>query len=1320
MGRRSESREDDGDKDSRDGSADSRADSRGDSCDSDRSREKDKKKKSRGKSKGSDEGSRSRSRSRGRRRKSKRSRSRSSSKSRDRSVSPTYSVEDLWRRLEHLGTWRGLGKQDKQRGSLSGAEKYDLRDLEDKLERRLTSGYRSSCIRTSLTILERGYWVKQEHMERMLAQCVQRPGVNQVCMTLKLLQICTPAVIGMEAFLRGLGVLIQRNAPVQLVRMWLNLGMPKASKALRELPHDYDEDEKNMAAQEMEDALGVITDDEEDEKGATRRTIFVTGCKARPELNGKYDRAEDINAFGRPVYEKIVERKVDKGKGKGKGGKGAHNSMELKALLMPHMLTESEQLQQEVLVIHYRKDKSYPSRNGWCFSRNTPSGEGLAWNARTTKGAPSGGWFVIRDKMKLPDPIRIVDESKVNEKENRNRRQEALKALKQLDANRLKGRLQTHDKSEAAAEYFGHFCMLMHLEHLEELRQIKRRNQRMPEPELQRLGWTLDGLPCTSIFGRREPKKATMIGWEDPGSEMGCLLLPPNTNFDRLKFKRGDSVTITESRQQLRRGDHVEKIGDGFIADMRPARNHEEASLVIRLRGVWPDNALGRRWRIDKGANSTLYERQLQAMLNLVTKARPRVSELLITAKVGLADSWSKQWRQGGPTEEDKKAAAEAAERAAAEEAKNPRDRPAAKLARLNPGGAEDDKLDRALKEVKTLTHLNQSQRDAVRSALRTTCTIIQGPPGTGKTHVSVQIMKMWSKTLDLSPLLATSDSNVAVDNIAMGLRAESVKAVRVGRPDKINRILEEITLECLLEKEKVELEDRKYEARYRSRSRSKSGSPDVKRGQKNKEHKEKEKSQSRSISPIVRAKGKGKGKGKGSMKADFELQMRILQDADSICTTTISSGGDFFSKFAFAGVLVDEAAQATELAAVVPLILRGSQRLVLVGDQCQLPPTVQSTEAEERGLSLSLYSRLVDGGGLTPFLLDTQYRSHPMIAEFSARTFYAGRLKSGVDAKDRKLCRGIPWPRHDCPILFVDSSGEEQEDGESKFNNGEAELVQRFVQDCFFQRELEITEVGVVTPYVAQVRVLKRLLRNIVPEGQDPDLLEIASVDNFQGREKDLIIFSAVRSNRTGTVGFLADWRRLNVMLTRARRGIIIIGNSRTLKSDEHWAKWLEFYDKVSHGRARTPSPEKKKVVVDVNETPEQKEARLKKERVEAARKLSMAIRFPGMAMAQREKERSRSRSFSPVGTMGEADKLTQVKGGRTKPRQKTPSPDRPLRVVKEVGIGRKRGVNEFAKIEPASTSASSGAAKAKAKVKAKPKLAVESDEDGSGSGFD
>merc|ERR1719235_739718 len=224
-----------------------------------------------------------------------------------------------------------------------------------------------------------------------------------------------------------------------------------------------------------------------------------------------------------------------------------------------------------------------------------------------------------------------------------------------------------------------------------------------------------------------------------------------------------------------------------------------------------------------------------------------------------------------------------------------------------------------------------------------------------------------------------------------------------------------------------------------------------------------------------------------------------------------------------------------------------------------------------------------------------------------------------------------------------------------------------------------------------------------------DPELLEIASVDNFQGREKELIIFSAVRSNRLGSVGFLADWRRLNVMLTRARRGIVIVGNSRTLKVDEHWERWLNFYAQVASGRRRTPSPDKKvKEVPD--ETPEQKELRLKKERMEAARKLSMAIRFPGLAIANAEKKenRSRSRSESPM-MMAEADKNHKVSGGRTKARIRTPSPKRAAKVVKEIGIGKKTKTDEFAK--PEADKPAPAAAKAKGKAK---KLAIEEDDSG------
>lgn len=443
-----------------DGSGSDGSQSPSDSCESEREQEKRHKNKRGSKKDRSRSGNRDRDKSRKRskerrgRRRSK-TRSRSASREEERDPSPAYSVEDLWRRLEHLGSWKGLGKKEKMRAGLSGAERDELRRLEKKLEKRLMHGYRSSCIRTALMILEQGYEIQKDHMERMLAQCVQRPGINQVCMTLKMLQINPNGAIAVEPFLRGLGVLVQRNFPVQILRMWLNLGIPRDEKPLKDLPYDYDDEEKQLAAQELEDALGVITDDEEDSKGATRRSIFITGCKARPELNGKYERSEDLVSHRRPVYEKKTEVRRKKNPAK---GKGKHDANEMKRLLMPHMMEDNMDVTEEVLVIHYRRDRS-GMRDGWWISRNTCTGEGLAWNAREVKGPPSGGWFVIRDRQKLPDPLHIVDSNNVNDEAyTKGRKKEAMRALQSLDPNKLKGRLQTKDKNIMLRSTLGTFA----------------------------------------------------------------------------------------------------------------------------------------------------------------------------------------------------------------------------------------------------------------------------------------------------------------------------------------------------------------------------------------------------------------------------------------------------------------------------------------------------------------------------------------------------------------------------------------------------------------------------------------------------------------------------------------------------------------------------------------------------------------------------------------------------------------------------------------------------------------------------------------------
>ena len=263
------------------------------------------------------------------------------------------------------------------------------------------------------------------------------------------------------------------------------------------------------------------------------------------------------------------------------------------------------------------------------------------------------------------------------------------------------------------------------------------------------------------------------------------------------------------------------------------------------------------------------------------------------------------------------------------------------------------------------------------------------------------------------------------------------------------------------------------------------------------------------------------------------------------------------------------------------------------------------------RGVMCALrcrYGRLVDQG-VRPYFLDTQFRSHPKLMEFVSDKIYDGRLKSGTTSADRPPLQGFAWPRQKVPVAFIEMGRKAREsvEGESKFNEHEAEKVLQLLEAVLAAGELGCADVGIVTPYMGQVRLIRKLWRarnaskglgsqkrskgkfkgkcvhefgqiachkcNKTKEkvgGPLPALpieghasLEISSVDMFQGREKELIIFSAVRNNRGGRVGFLSDWRRLNVMLTRAKRGLIVVGHAPTLRRDALWQQWLEWADK-------------------------------------------------------------------------------------------------------------------------------------------------------------
>lgn len=426
---------------------------------------------------------------------------------------------------------------------------------------------------------------------------------------------------------------------------------------------------------------------------------------------------------------------------------------------------------------------------------------------------------------------------------------------------------------------------------------------------------------------------------------------------------------------------------------------------------------------------------------------------------------------------------------------------------------------------------LNQAQREAADAAMSSRLTLIQGPPGTGKTHTAVRILEAWAKQ-DIGTVLAVADSNVAVDNLLEGLLARGVRTVRLGQPVKVRENLREHTMDAEMERHPLRKDLL--------------------------EHLELNEKLARRI------KGMRGGKDKGLAHRDLsrgwkevrriESQIRdaILDKAQVLCCTCIGSGHDLLDGRNFPRVLVDEATQATEPATLVPLV-RGARQVVLIGDHRQLPPTVISRRSEEGGLSRSLFERMIEMG-VEPLMLTTQYRMHPAISEFPNSRFYDNRLEDGINESDRPTPMGLIWPDWDVPIAFLPVEGGEvlSPDGASKENPTEASWVVSLLLGLLDAGDLGEGEIGIITPYAGQVRAI----RDHMPENLQS--VEVRTVDGYQGREKEVIVFSCVRSNKDGNVGFLSDARRLNVALTRAKRGLIVVGDPDTLRYDDNWGAWL------------------------------------------------------------------------------------------------------------------------------------------------------------------
>eukprot|EP00930_Biecheleria_cincta_P033857 TRINITY_DN23438_c0_g1_i1.p1 TRINITY_DN23438_c0_g1~~TRINITY_DN23438_c0_g1_i1.p1 ORF type:complete len:1595 (-),score=274.71 TRINITY_DN23438_c0_g1_i1:10-4794(-) len=1036
--------------------------------------------------------------------------------------------------------------------------------------------------------------------------------------------------LGLVEYARLLGKLMSRDASLAQCRMVLNMALPRDSKPVPLIPEKLKPEEaqaafrdlytqaaqtggsKNPDAQapgkggsgtlelEQEDEYqeqDIIDSDEEsgEEFSDLHGALEFRACEVIPELNGTYSAEPaqpDILHNDRPVYAKTRDDATS--------GKGFDD-----------------------VFAYFKENLDAPWRTGWYISSDIEGDEMLAYNPAETQYPPRRGWrfFGSNDKRPTPDsgyfcvpgkPAESEEAKAINEAAQAD---EAQEALSKVDLSNLMGIVRDARRPEIAA-YFCHFTALLHLERLTELSVFRRRLLRHPVERLVSMGWALQDLEVSGVFGRQQ-RRGALEGWKDEGSEFVGFWLPKWVDWDRLRIKKGECVILSYS-DPLK-----DRVCEGTVESI------DWKKIVINLSCAVPDGARDRRWRIDVSANRIVYERQFNALLKIAkTEKLDPLCGLVAMSGVGQVDSWAIQsnskrrsnvppWKsklpEGQAHEDDDKE--EKDREADAQKAAPNKPQWPAEIAAQPP--LSDQPYDAAAYRAKaqeivaTAENLNTSQKSAIAEAAVRRCSIVQGPPGTGKTHVSVELIRIWAKVLGLSPLLATSDSNVAVDNIAEGLNRAGVRAVRLGRPEKVREHLEDISLDNILRKRKEEkqakleekkaaaLEAQRIEKQQASEARREArrealynddvppemveelladtASPDEIAGEADNvadDPDTKNADEDAAQTEVNEEEGMKKlhNERKKQRQEDFAERKRILQGADVICCTTISSGGGILSDFNFKGILIDEVAQATEISAIVPLVMRGASRLVLCGDHCQLPPSVLSREAQLRGLSLSLYSRLAQNG-VTPFFLDTQYRCHPRLAEFSARCFYQGCLHSGISESQRPLPSGVDWPNPDVPIAFFEVGANETVEGESKANPEEVKQVVQLVLQVLQDGELGADEIGVVTPYMAQVRALRKAIRERLQES-DRRLLEIASVDNFQGREKDLIIFSAVRCNRQGNVGFLADWRRLNVMLTRARRGLVVFGTAATLRHDCYWQQWLEWAHEL---KATSAAPKKR-----------------------------------------------------------------------------------------------------------------------------------------------
>lgn len=437
---------------------------------------------------------------------------------------------------------------------------------------------------------------------------------------------------------------------------------------------------------------------------------------------------------------------------------------------------------------------------------------------------------------------------------------------------------------------------------------------------------------------------------------------------------------------------------------------------------------------------------------------------------------------------------------------------------------------------------LNATQEEAVNKVLHAKdVAIVHGPPGTGKTTTLVEAVY---ETLHReNQVLVCAQSNMAVDWISEKLVDRGVSVLRIGNPSRVNDKMLSFT----------------YERRFESH-------PDYPQLW----------SIRKAIRELYARSRKGAEREAVRQKINSlkdratELEIRIneslFSEARVIACTLVGSANRLLTGQKFGTLFIDEAAQALEAACWIPI--RKADRVILAGDHCQLPPTVKAPEALRTGLGHTLMQTIVKNKPDTVSLLKLQYRMNDEIMRFSSEWFYGGMLQSAPEVKYRSILD------FDTPIEWINTEGldcNEEFIGENygRINKSEAELsieqLKGYITKIGRERFLdERIDVGMISPYKAQVQYLRRLVRNDAFFKPYRQAITINTVDGFQGQERDVILISLVRANEEGQIGFLNDLRRMNVAITRARMKLIILGDASTLTRHAFYKKLYTYIESL------------------------------------------------------------------------------------------------------------------------------------------------------------